>query len=89
VVKLLWTPRRRDQREKEVHWNKSPAPHKEGAWRYSGVYFKKALGIWRWEARSADSPLVSPPRIAHTTVLYTDRVYITVSEINRDLYSSN
>jgi len=60
VVKLLWIPRRRDQREKERLCKQRPAP-------------------WRWEARSADSPLVSLPRVARTTVLYTDWVYIVLS----------
>jgi len=41
---------------------------------------KRRSALFCWEARSADSPLVSPPRIAHATGPYTDWVYIAVSD---------
>jgi len=44
---------------------------------------KKALGAFLQGGSFGGLPTVSPPRIAPTTVLYTDRVYIVLSEINR------
>jgi len=62
-----------------------PIASRKGIWHYIGFTLKRRLALGDGRLIRRTPHLVSPSRIAPTTGLYTDWMYIIASAINRDL----
>jgi len=58
---------------------KKPSASQKGAWHHIGGLLKKGAWHLALVGSFGGLPTVSPSRIALTTVLYTDRVYLVLS----------